>query len=120
MPRVQVLIDAGISVRRAHAIAGTNAATVTAAGSDQSGATELTDDNSLITTATEGQGVKLPASFTAGDMYVVNGTSANVFVYPASGGKLNNAIANLPIDLPPQHGAIFKAISSTGDCLVIY
>ena len=112
MARAQILIDAGISVREAHGIAGTFNAAVTAAGSDQAGATLLTYDNNLITTASEDQGVRLP-SFNAGTMWVVNGAAVTVFVYPPTSAKLNNAPVNVPLLLPPQGGAIFKPISTT-------
>ena len=92
--------------------------TVTAAGSDQAGATELTADNNLVTTANEGEGVKVP-SFVAGEVWVCNGTSVTVFVYPTSGGKLNNAPMNVALLLEPQAAAIFKAISAL-DCIVVH
>ena len=112
MSRVEVMVDAGFPVRQAHAITGVIAATVSAAGSNQSDATALTADNNLITTATEDQGVVLPA-FAAGSIWVVNGTSVTVFCYPPTGATFNNAPANAPLLMPPQCGAIIKAISST-------
>ena len=117
MPRVQALIDAGFSVREAHALTGANAVAVSAAGSDQAGATLLAADNNLITTATADQGVRLPASWIAGDIWVCNGTSVNVFVYPVVGGKLNNETANAPLTLPAGRAAICKAVSAT-QCFV--
>lgn len=118
MARVQVPIDAGMSVRLAHALAGTVAATVSAAGTNQSDATLIASDNNLITTASDGQGVILP-SFNAGTIWIANATAVNVFVYPVSGGKLNGQTANAALELPPARAAVFKAISAT-DCLVIF
>lgn len=117
MPRVQNLVDAGFSVKAAHALTGTVAATVAAAGSDQAGATLIAADNNLITTATEAQGVRLPASWIAGDIWVCNGTAVNVLVYPATGVKLNNQTTNDPLTLPAGHAAVFKAVTST-QCFV--
>ena len=112
MSRVQVMVDAGFSVRQAHAITGVIAATVSAAGSTQSDATLLESDNNLITTASAGQGVRLP-SFNAGSIAVANGAAANVLVYPPTGGQINNDTANDPVTLAVGMAGIFTAVSST-------
>lgn len=107
-----------MSVRLAHALAGTNAATVSAAGTIQSDATLIAFDNNLITTASASQGVRLP-SFNAGAIYIANGTAVDVFVYPPTGGKINNDTANDPVTLPAGAAGIFKAISPL-DTLAVY
>lgn len=112
MSRVQIGIDAGISVRIAHALAGTVATAVSAAGSSQSDATLIAACNNLITTASAGQGVRLP-SFNAGDIIIANGTAVDVLVYPVSGAKLNNAAANAAITLPAGLAVLVKSLGPT-------
>ena len=112
MSRVQVMVDAGFSVRQAHAITGVIAATVSAAGSTQSDATLLESDNNLITTASAGQGVRLPL-WSAGDIVVANGSTVPVLVYPATGGAINNGTTNAGVTLPAGLCGIFEAISAT-------
>lgn len=123
MPRATHLIAAGIPVKHAHAILGTAAATVAAAGTNQSTATQLTADHNLVATCTTGQGVKLPAMTFGDEVWVGNGTTdtgmCEVLVYPVSGGKLNGQTANTPLGIAVQKAAVFRAINST-DCLVIY
>ena len=118
MSRVQVMVDAGISVRQAHGITGTNAAAVSAAGTNQATATLIAADNNLVTTASAGQGVVLP-SYSAGDILIANGATVDVLVYPASGASLNNGSANAAITLVPGAAATFKAISATSVLVVI-
>lgn len=86
-------------------------AAVTAAGTDQSGATALTKTFNVVTTATADQGVKLPTS-AAGLWYnVVNGTSVNVKIYPNTSGTINDGSVNVAIDLPA--GATAQLIGVT-------
>lgn len=86
-------------------------AAVTAAGTDQSGATALTKTFNVVTTATANQGVKLPTA-AAGLWYnVVNGTSVNVKIYPNTSGTINSGTANAAIDLPA--GATAQLIGTT-------
>ena len=118
MARGDVMKDGGLSVRHLEAIAGTRAATVSAAGSAQNDATELTADLSLITTASAGEGVRL-MSFAVGSILVANGTAVSVLVYPISGGKINNGTTNAAITLYPGLGVEFHAISST-EVLAVY
>lgn len=119
MPRAAFMIAAGHSVRDTHALLGSTTTAVTAAGSAQNDAAQLTADHSLITTCTDGQGVILPA-LTFGDLVSVsNGTAVNAFVYPVTGGKFNGQAANAALELPPAHAALFIALNAT-DCNVIY
>ena len=118
MARGQVMNDGGFSTRDIDALHGSIAATVTAAGANQATATELTADNSLITTASAGQGVRLP-SFNLGSVLIANGTAVAVLVYPVTGGKINNASANAAITLYPGLGVECTAINAT-DVLAVY
>lgn len=83
-------------------------AAVSAAGTDQAGATALSKTFNLVTTATENQGVKLPTS-TAGVLYtIINGTSANIKLYPNTSGTINSGVANASIVIAP--GTTIKLI----------
>jgi hypothetical protein len=114
------MIATGLPVKQAHAILGTAAAAVTAAGTNQSTATQLTADHNLITACDPGQGVILPAMTFGDEVWVANGDSdADLLVYPRTGGKLNNQTANTPLSVATGRAAVFRAIGAL-DCLVIY
>ena len=69
---------------------------VAAAGSDESDATALSTDGSVIavTGATNATGVILPAGTVGQTLWVVNTVSNKTLkVYPASGEKINNGTA---------------------------
>ena len=123
MSRAAFIVASGLSVRQTHAVLGNISSAVSAAGTTQGTATQLTADVNLVTTATEGQGVILPA-MTLGDViWVANGTSggsaADFYVYPVSGGKLNGQTVDVGLLLPPAKAAVFVALNSL-DCLVHY
>jgi hypothetical protein len=83
-------------------------AAVSAAGTDQTGATALSKTFNVVSTATENQGVKLPAA-SAGVLYtIINGTSANVKIYPNTSGTINSGAANASILIAP--GSTIKLI----------
>lgn len=83
-------------------------AAVSAAGTDQAGATALSKTFNVVSTATENQGVKLPTA-AAGVLYtIINGTSANVKIYPNTSGTINSGVANASILIAP--GSTIKLI----------
>lgn len=83
-------------------------AAVSAAGTDQTGATALSKTFNVVSTATENQGVKLPAA-SVGVLYtIINGTSANVKIYPNTSGTINSGAANASIIIAP--GSTIKLI----------
>src|SRR6056300_22873 len=61
-------------------------AAVTAAGTDQSGATALTKTYNIVTTATADQGVKLPSAASGLVYNVINATSVSIKLYPNTSG----------------------------------
>jgi hypothetical protein len=120
MPRAEYLVAAGFTVRDAEALLGTVDGAVSAAGSDQAGATLLTADHSLVTTISAGQGVRLPSMTVRDSMSVANGHATEaLLVYPPSGWAINGAAANGPMSLPPRKGAAFKCVGAT-DLMAIY
>lgn len=87
---------------------------VSAAGTTQGTATELTASDSEITTVAAGSGVVLHSGLSAGDEQTVFNAGANaVKVYPPSGFKINALSANAPMTLATNTGCLFKCVSST-------
>ena len=83
-------------------------AAVSAAGTDQTGATALSKTFNVVSTATENQGIKLPTA-SSGVLYtIINGTTANVKIYPNTSGTINSGIANASILISP--GSTIKLI----------
>jgi hypothetical protein len=88
--------------------------TVSAAGTTQGTATELTMADSEVTTVSVGSGVSLSSQLSAGDMQTVFNAGANaVKVYPPSGFKINSLSTNTPMTLGVNTGCLFKCVSST-------
>lgn len=87
---------------------------VSAAGTTQGTATELTAADSEVTTVAAGAGVILNASLSAGDQQTVFNAGANaVKVYPPSGFKINSLSVNTPMLLATSTGCMFKCVSTT-------
>lgn len=99
---------------RVGALLGSMSQTFTAAGTTQGTAATITTVFTNISTGTEGQGAILPSGLGVSDQCtIVNTTTADVYVYPPVGGKLNGATANLPICLPPNTAIDFTCIDGT-------
>ena len=115
--------DAGTSATNAAASASAAAAIVdllrtvstslTATGSDQSGALALTTDDNVVTTVAASTGVKLMSKPATGAkiINVMNWGANPLKVYPASGESFNGLAANAPITLAV--GGILEARSDT-------
>lgn len=107
-------IQSTFSGSRVGALLGSMSQTFTAAGTTQATATQITTVFTLITTATEGQGGILPSGLGVSDqLTVANGTTVDVYVYPPTGGKINNSTANIPICLPPNTAIDFTCVDGT-------
>lgn len=92
----------------------TAGAALTAAGTLQSDALQLTASINQITTAASGTGVKLYASPAAGSFQVVyNGGANPLKVYPQTSGTINGLAANAGMLLPIKTACQFFAASST-------
>lgn len=88
------------------------AATVTATGTDQSGAAALSKTFSVITGGAANTGVKLPTS-AAGLLYtVLNSTSVSIKIYPNTSGTINSGTANVAISIPA--GTTTKLVGTDG------
>lgn len=84
-------------------------ATMTAAGTAQSDAAEMTADEVLVTAGAEDSGVLLPTMGFREECIVANGLNVTIKVYPRSGGQLNGATADNPLILDPFTAARFRA-----------
>ena len=89
-------------------------ASVTAAGTNQSTATELTNAVNYITTVAAGTGVVLYSGLTAGDSQLIYNAGANpLLIYPFSGAQINGIGTNAGITLPIATAIELTCISST-------
>jgi hypothetical protein len=88
-------------------------AAISAAGTDQSGATELADVYNIITSVSSGQGVKLPTAAAQLTYTVVNTTATNLLVYPNVSDKINGASANTAVTVPGGSAVTFVAKDAT-------
>jgi hypothetical protein len=88
-------------------------ASVTAAGTTQADATALTNDRSIVTTVSSGQGVKLPSAAAALAFTVVNTTSTSLKVYPDTGDAVNGQSVNTPITMSAYTTSTFIAKDTT-------
>ena len=106
--------SAGLSLPLASAICKDVATSVSAAGTTQGTATELTAADNELTTVGAGAGVALASALAAGDSQTVFNAGANaVKVYPPSGMRINALAANAPMTLATNTGCFFKCVSTT-------
>lgn len=88
--------------------------TLSAAGTTQGTATELTAADNEVTTVADGAGVVTSQFLASGDTQSVFNAGANALkVYPTSGMKINSLPANQPMLLPTSTGCLLKCVSTT-------
>ena len=88
------------------------AAAVTAAGTTQGDATALTNSYNIVTTATTDQGVVLPDATTGKAAKVINATTVNIKVYPASSEAIDSLGTDVSKNLAP--GASLDLVCASG------
>ena len=89
-------------------------ASVSAAGTTQGTATELTAAVVISLSAAVSSGVILNSTLSAGDSQTVFNAGANaVKVYPPTGMKINALATNAAMSLATNTGCLFKCVSST-------
>lgn len=94
-------------------------AAIAAAGTTQATATEIPAYMVMITSGTGG--VRLPAMNKDEETVVCNGVDTiDLSVYPRSGGKINNSTADLPLVLPGNRAARFRAIDGAGNVIAFF
>lgn len=115
MPLAKNVMRGGVSAAAAKALNGNEVqATLTAAGTTQATAVAMEGDVNVITTGTTGQGGILSAYAMAGDSQVVyNATSADLKVYPPTGGKVNQVATNGGFVLAPYTAVKCMKVTST-------
>lgn len=101
MTTIANLMGTSVPAAQAQATVGKPALNLTAAGTTQANATQITSDFSVFSTVPASSGARLPvqnaASMTAmaGDVYiVVNASATTMLVYPPTGGSFVNAAAS--------------------------
>ena len=88
-------------------------ATVSAAGTNQSGATELSAVYNIVTTVGSGAGVKFPTAEAQLTYTVVNTTATNLLVYPNVSDKINGGTVNVAVTVAAGSSATFVAKDAT-------
>lgn len=93
----------------------TSTSNVSAAGTTQGTATALTRTVNFVTsvTASSAEGVSLPAAAAGLNVTVINTTSTNLNVYPASGDAVNDLGSNNPYVIPAKGSMQFNALDTT-------
>jgi hypothetical protein len=112
---IKKLMGCGMPAQEA-ANAGFSVATgLTAAGSTQGTALQLTSKVNIITTAAASTGVRLPpASVTDIDFVVVTNSGANTLaIYPSTGEQLGALGANAALNTGAGVGKAFYRVSPT-------
>ena len=96
------------------AVCSDTATALSAAGTTQGTATELTAADSEITTVGSGSGVVLSSKLAPGDEQTVYNAGANPLkVYPPSGMKINSLAANASMTLATNTACFYKCLSTT-------
>jgi hypothetical protein len=92
---------------------------IAAAGTTQATATEMPAYTVTVTSGTGG--VLLPPLNKDEEAIVCNGMSAvEIYVYPRSGGQINNSTADWGLLLPPNTAARFRAINGVGKVIAFF
>jgi len=93
----------------------TDAATgLTATGSDQSGALEVTSNLNAFSTVAAGTGAVLDNQAIGGDSQLVyNGGANPLSIYPPSGAQINALGTNQAMLLAPATACVFYCLSTT-------
>lgn len=108
------VFGAGLSLPLAASMCQDVATSLSAAGTSQGTATELTAADSEITTVAAGAGVVLSSKLAPGDEQTVFNAGANAMkIYPPSGMKINNLSTNAAMSLGTNTGCLFKCVSTT-------
>ena len=113
MPLSSELVQAHFSAEQAKAINGGFNNTVSAAGTGQSDATLLKVTNSMVTTVAAGSGVIVPAVPPGDSLWIYNGATNALTIYPDVGAKINQLAANIGMLLSPYTEVTLRRVSTT-------
>ena len=104
----------GVSPVTAQSMQGDTNNAVTAAGTTLATATDLTNTQSIVTTATDSQGVQLDTGIVGDWQMVYNKTSVSIKVYPSSSSaQINQITAGSAHILAPQTACQYFVASAT-------
>lgn len=87
--------------------------TVSAAGSTQAGATQLTGNFANVTVATSNQGVILPSGQGQAPTALVNTSGQTIKVYPFGTETINGGSAGAAVSVPNGKAAVFYPSGQT-------
>ena len=112
------LMGVGMPIEQANLLGEGALTAVTAAGTTSGTATAFTASQTAWTSAASATGAILPAQPALTRPYFVRNlaaSTANLNVYPPSGGTINGAAANAPAVIPPGQSAVFMCqVQTTG------
>ena len=107
------IMKGGVSGGMAKALQGQVRATVSAAGTTQSDATDLAASVNVITTATADQGVQIPNVEIADEVEICNISGAQIKGYPPTSGQINDLPANIHMTLADNTAVKLKKFTAT-------
>ena len=114
MPLVKNQMGGGTSAGQAQALNGSNInAAVTTAGTTQGTATSIVSDVAVVTTSTAGQGVILYNGVITDSQEIFNNTTNAIYVYPPTGGRVNQVATNGGFVLPSYTSVLVKKMTAT-------
>jgi hypothetical protein len=82
---------------------------LTATGSVQGDALQITSSSSIFATVAAGTGAILPSAHGKADYMIMNNGANALAVYPSLGERFNGGSANASFSLPAGKNVIFKA-----------
>ncbi len=107
------MMGGGLSAGQAHAIQGAANTAVSAAGTTQATATEITSSLSDVTTVGANSGVRLFNASHRDSMFVYNSGANALAVYPPVGSRIYPAATNAAITLATNTGIMLWKLTST-------
>jgi hypothetical protein len=109
----QRVLGSGISPLAVTNIVGDVASGLTATGSSQSTAYDLTTAISEFTTVASSTGAQIMATDPGDAVFVYNGGANTLSVYGQTGESIQNGAANAAFSVAANKGALFIKVSST-------
>ena len=114
MSRKQQVMGTGNSPAAANMIVGSTASTLTATGSTQADALQLSADINEVTTVASSTGAILPANCNIGDqIYVYSIGAQTLTVYPPVGETINAIAAGSGFSVATAKTATFTKVNNT-------
>lgn len=117
MSRKTALTGTGLAGITANFVVGDCASGLTATGSSQTDALQLSSDVNEVTTTAASTGVKLPANLSTGDSILIYNIGANTLsVYPPTGESINALAANAAYSMATAKVGILTKVNATRWC----